>query len=101
MNVPRIVSVKVVEDRRLLVEFADGTKKLYDCTPILRLERFSLLRNEAFFRAVRVDAGGYGISWNDDMDLSEYELWTNGVEVKEDNAPALTVASCQAVAQRS
>jgi hypothetical protein len=28
-----------------------------------------------------VDAGGFGISWNDDADLSEYELWTNGVEV--------------------
>jgi len=26
-------------------------------------------------------AGGYGISWNDDIDLSEYELWTNGVEL--------------------
>jgi len=24
-------------------------------------------------RAVHVDAGGYGISWNDDIDLSEYE----------------------------
>ena len=31
--------------------------------------------------AVKVDSGGYGISWNDDADLSEYELWTNGVEV--------------------
>jgi hypothetical protein len=25
--------------------------------------------------------GGYGISWNDEIDLSEYELWTNGAEV--------------------
>jgi hypothetical protein len=31
-------------------------------------------------RAVRVDAGGYGVSWNDDLDLSEDELWVNGVE---------------------
>ena len=23
----------------------------------------------------KVDAGGYGISWNDDIDISEYELW--------------------------
>ncbi len=27
---------------------------------------------------VRVDTGGYGISWNDAIDLSEYELWTHG-----------------------
>ncbi len=40
---------------------------------------FQLLKNEALFKAVRVDLGGYGISWSDEVDLSEYELWTNGV----------------------
>ena len=40
-----------------------------------------MLKSDAFFKSVRVDSGGYGISWNDDADLSEYELWTNGVEV--------------------
>jgi len=41
---------------------------------------------------VKVDAGGYGISWNDDIDLSEYELWTNGKPIANKavqvNAPA-------------
>lgn len=23
----------------------------------------------------------YGVIWNDEIDLSEYELWINGVEV--------------------
>jgi hypothetical protein len=41
---------------------------------------FRLLKDDAFFKAVHVDAGGYGITWNDNADLSEYELWTNGVE---------------------
>ena len=30
------------------------------------------------FNHVCVDGGGYGASWNDDIDISEYELWTNG-----------------------
>jgi len=34
-------------------------------------------------QSVRVDPGGYGISWNDNIDLSEYELWTNGQPVAE------------------
>ena len=80
MNVPRILSVQALEDKRLLVKFVDGLEKVYDCTPLLRLERFQLLNHEAFFKAVSVDSGGYGISWNDEMDLSEYELWTNAVE---------------------
>jgi hypothetical protein len=37
-----------------------------------------MLNVPAFLKAVTVDPGGYGISWNDDIDLSEYELWTNG-----------------------
>jgi hypothetical protein len=41
---------------------------------------FQVLKNDAFFKLVKVDAGGYGISWNDAADLSEYELWTNGIE---------------------
>ncbi|MBI5555615.1 MAG: DUF2442 domain-containing protein [Elusimicrobia bacterium] len=40
--------------------------------------QFHLLASPAFFKAVRVDPGGYGISWSADLDLSEYELWTNG-----------------------
>lgn len=47
----------------------------------LALKCFFLLKNDAFFKTVKADVGGYGISWNDDIDLSEYELWTNGVEV--------------------
>jgi hypothetical protein len=49
---------------------------------------FELLRNEAFFKAVKVDPGGYGISWSDDADLSEYELWTNSVEVVRESESA-------------
>ena len=38
-------------------------------------------KSDVFFKSVRIDLGGYSVSWNDDADLSEYELWTNGVEV--------------------
>ena len=81
MEIPKIVSVQPQEDKKLLVKFINGVEKIYDCKQILQLEVFHLLHNEAFFKAVKVDLGGYGISWNDDVDLSEYELWTNGVEV--------------------
>ena len=76
--IPRIVSVAPIGPAQLLVVFRDGSKRVYDCQPLLHRKGFELLRNAAFFRAVRVDAGGYGVSWSDDIDLSEYELWTNG-----------------------
>jgi hypothetical protein len=88
MKVPRIQSVSSLEGKRLLVTFVDGTQKIYDCKQILHLERFRFLNQEAFFKAVTVDPGGYGVSWNDEMDLSEYELWHNGVTVASNEIPA-------------
>ena len=81
MNTPKILSVQTLENKNLRVRFVNGVEKVYDCTPLLGIEMFQLLKNDAFFKSVRVDAGGYGVSWSDDADLSEYELWTNGVEV--------------------
>jgi hypothetical protein len=81
MNAPKILSVQALDNKELRVKFVNGVEKVYDCAPLLGIEMFQMLKNDAFFKSVRVDSGGYGISWNDDADLSEYELWTNGIEV--------------------
>jgi len=83
MNAPRIESVIPLQDKRLLVIFTNGVQKIYDCNRLMNLEPFQLLKHEAFFDAVKVDLGGYGVSWDDERDLSEYELWNNGVEVEQ------------------
>jgi hypothetical protein len=80
MDAPRIESVKPLAGKRLLVKFVNGVEKVYDCKQLLHLDMFQSLRNEAFFKSVKVDAGGYGVSWDDNVDLSEYELWVNGTE---------------------
>lgn len=81
MIAPKVQSVRPLESKRLLVKFANGVEKIYDCNPLLHLDMFQLLKNEAFFKSVQVDSGGYGVSWNDNADLSEYELWANGKEL--------------------
>jgi len=86
MDIPKIKSVTALENKRLLVTFTNGVQKVYDCDALVHLMPFRVLENKAFFKAVQVDAGGYGISWDDKTDLSEYELWTNGVELKHDMA---------------
>jgi hypothetical protein len=68
----------------LLVRFENGVEKTYDCRQLLARPQFARLRSPAFFCAVKVDPGGYGISWSDDIDLSEYELWVNGKGVSQD-----------------
>ena len=82
-GIPRIKSVTPIANFQLLVRFDNGVEKIYDCMRLLSRPVFELLKVPAFFRAVRVDPGGYGISWSDDIDLSEYELWTNGEPISE------------------
>ena len=70
-------------DLMLNVMFADGTTKEYDVAPLLeRFEAFAPLADGGLFNAVSVDPGGYGVSWNDDIDLSCDELWEHGSVVK-------------------
>lgn len=77
---PKITQVTTLSQHRLLVVFGNGKTKEYDCSPLLQRPEFFLLKNDAFFKSVTVDRGGYGISWNGDVDISEYELWTNSIE---------------------
>jgi hypothetical protein len=85
-NPPKIKAVTPLSNYRLLVTFQDSSKKIYDCTPLLTEQPFINLKNTAFFKLVTVDAGGYGVSWNEDVDLSESELWQNGIPVNKSNA---------------
>ena len=86
-NYPKILSVEVFDDYKLLVHFANHIDKLYNCTPLLKETAFSLLRDKALFLSVQVDQGGYGIFWNDDIDLSESELRLHGKTIQNTEAP--------------
>lgn len=78
----RIISVQPLPEYRLAVGFADGSTRHYDMRELIRHEQaFAPLADESLFRRVRLDAGGYGLSWNDDIDISCNELWENGVAV--------------------
>ena len=76
---PKVARVKPEADWHLRVLFDNGIEKRYDCQQLMNRPAFDALRDESLFRLVQVDPGGYGVSWNADIDLSEYELWMRGV----------------------
>lgn len=77
----KIKYVAALPDLKLAVQFANGTTKMYDVARLLdRFDAFAPLEDEHLFSSVKVDVGGYGIVWNDDIDLSCNELWNNGTE---------------------
>lgn len=76
----RVKNVNTIKDYILQITFQDGTKKYYDVSKLfLKWEIFQNLETiGGLFNQVKVDKGGYGISWNDEIDLSCDELWENG-----------------------
>lgn len=75
---PKVKSVTPLSGKQLCVTFVTGDTRVYDCTPLLKEPPFYPIHDDAFFRNVHVDETGYGIVWNDNVDLSESEFWING-----------------------
>ena len=79
----KVLSVFPLDNYRLLVRFLSGTTKIYDVKPLFDWkDSFKRLTENRLFYDVYVDAGGCGIVWNDDVDLSSDELWENGEIIK-------------------
>jgi len=84
-NYPKIKNVEPMAGKMLLVTFNNNTKKIYDCSSLLEEGAFMPLLNDALFRSVKVDRYGYGIIWSDEIDLSESELWINGLPAEQND----------------
>jgi hypothetical protein len=79
MNYPKIKSIQVDSQHYiLLVLFDNGVVKEIDFKSKLDEEFYSDLKNKLLFEQAKVDTHGYGVSWNEDIDISEYELWNIG-----------------------
>lgn len=76
----KIAAATPLEGLRLLVHYSDGTAREYDLRPLLdACPAFRDLETvPGLFRQVRVDPGGYGVSWTGDLDLSAEEIYVNG-----------------------
>ena len=77
----KVKEVKALDNFKLQVRFEDMVVKIYDVVPLFdKWNVFKALQSDMdLFNSVKVDVGGYGISWNDDIDLGCNELWENGV----------------------
>ncbi len=79
----KVKSVTPLKNYELSVQFSEGVTKKYDVKPLFdRYKIFNNLKDEKLFNKVHVGQGGYGIIWNDEIDLSCDELYENGKIVK-------------------
>ena len=81
-GIPKIKAVKPLDNMILMVTFDnnimkhDDVKKIIDKFPV-----FEELKNKSIFNLAHVDCGGYGVSWTEEIDLSEYEIWDKGIQI--------------------
>lgn len=79
----KIKNVTALPDYKISIQFSEGITKIYNVKELIEKNpMFKNLKNEELFYNVEVDVGGYGIIWNDDIDISCDELYEKGETVE-------------------
>lgn len=83
----KVKSVLPIENMLLRVVFNNDIVKTYDVNQLVDTFPIykELIDNDPLFNQVQVDCGGYAIAWNEDIDISETELWENGKVIEVQN----------------
>ncbi len=92
----KIMSASFLDDYIIYARFANGITKKYSLKKLFdEIKVFNELKENDLFKYGVVDTGGYGISWNDKIDLSADEIWENGegIKTKFDNILAIGEAT--------
>lgn len=77
----KITSLATLPDYVLLVGFSSGEFKQFDLKSLMnKYPPFAALKNvNGLYEQAKIDAGGYGIVWNDDLDISAEGIYEKGV----------------------
>jgi hypothetical protein len=71
----RVKNVQVIEDYKLILDFSNGEKKLFDYKPLL--EKNDPLRNKGFFSQAKAEYGT--VIWTEDIDICPEILYEKSI----------------------
>jgi hypothetical protein len=83
---PRVKRVTTSSDYQLHIEFTNGERGVYDCSPILEFGVFKDLKDLSYFKQARVLDGT--VAWPADQDICPDTLYIDSVRSAEQDAPA-------------
>lgn len=76
----KIRHIEILPDYIIEATFVSDVVKLYDFKKLIQTHNaFMPLSNEAMFKTAKIDCGGYGLCWTDEIDIDASEIWYNGV----------------------
>ncbi|MCG2726839.1 MAG: DUF2442 domain-containing protein [Elusimicrobia bacterium] len=76
----QITKVEVMPKYKLCIRFGNGEHRLFDVKPYLNKGVFKELKNESYFKKVRIISGG--IEWPHEQDLSADTLYCRGISLR-------------------
>lgn len=77
-----ITKIKTLDNLEFEATFADGEVVLFDVkTMFEKYPVFHQLENKSLFDSIQIDGVGYGVSWNDELDLASDGIYTRGKHV--------------------
>lgn len=79
---PKLISAVPVENRKLLLTYETGEKRLFDVKPYIIGSWYGELSDDAYFRSVSILPGGVGIEWIHGQDISPHELYELSILVQ-------------------
>lgn len=79
----KVAAVHALDRHKLVVWFAGGEARIFDASSLMAEGGpFAALADFALFERVHVAAEGFGISWNDELDLTGNELYRTSEPVE-------------------
>lgn len=77
-----ITNIETKDNLILIATFADGEVVSFDVKTLFdKYPAFYALEDKNLFESVKIDEIGYGISWNDDLDISSDGIYTKGKHI--------------------
>ena len=74
---PEVAKAEALQDHRLRIEFANGEVKVFNVEPYLDKGIFTELKDDAYFKRVRVAFGA--VEWPNEQDFSKDTLYELGM----------------------
>ena len=77
----KIATLATLPNYTLLAGFSNGEYKLFDLKPYIeKYKPFQALNIvNGLYEQAKIDVGGYGVVWNDELDISADAIYEKGV----------------------
>ncbi|MDD5435066.1 MAG: DUF2442 domain-containing protein [Nitrospira sp.] len=82
MYIP-VVSVKALEEYKLLLKFKNGEEKIFDVSSYLNIGKFAELKNTSLFNSVAVKFDS--IEWANHLDIDPEFLYEHSVKTEDEH----------------